>query len=305
MVDFATLKKNRTNDLDKINEQIKKINSSDAPGQDSRYWQPTVDKVGNGVATIRFLPPPGEEDVPFVRLWNHAFKGKSGVWYIEDSLTTIGKPDPVSEYNGTLWNSTSDDESPARKQARSQKRKLNYISNIYVVSDPAAPENEGKVFLYKYGKKIFEKVNEAMNPQFADEVAFNPFDLWGGANFKIKIRKVEGYRNYDKSEFDKPGPLFKSDAELEKVWKVEHSLQALIAPSAFKDYDTLKAKLNNVLGLTAQAVQRVREDTQTAAPREERTVREPRQATNAPPWEPTEGDGEEDPDIAFFKSLAS
>ena len=196
MVNFATLKKNSGN-LSTLVKEIEKLNAPAEKQEDNRYWQPEVDKAGNGVAIIRFLPAPavdGEDSLPWVRIWNHGFKGPTGKWYIENSLTTFNQKDPVSEYNSQLWNSTNDDNSPARKQAREQKRRLTYISNIYVVSDPKNPENEGKIFLYRYGKKIFDKISLLMNPEFDGDEAINPFDLWNGANFKLKIRMVEGYQ---------------------------------------------------------------------------------------------------------------
>ncbi len=243
----------RQANLDKIIKELDKINAPQGGSEDNRFWQPTVDKAGNGSATIRFLPAPDGEDVPFVRVFSHGFQGPSGLWYIENSLTTIGKQDPVSEYNSALWNKSQDDKSPEREQARAQKRRLAYISNVLVIKDPAVPENEGKVFLYQYGKKIFDKVNEAMHPQFDDEVAYNPFDLWEGANLKLKIRKVEGYRNYDKSEFEDQAPLSDSDEELESIWKKEYPLKEFLDASKFKSYDELKAKLARVLGATDAA----------------------------------------------------
>jgi hypothetical protein len=200
---FSNLKKSSKSSLDKINQQVSKLAAPEGEGrkQDTRFWQPEVDKSGNGYAVIRFLPSPDNEDVPFVRIFDHGFQGPGGQWYIEKSLTTIGKADPVSEYNSQLWATKLQ---ANQDQVRKQKRKLNFISNIYVVSDKAHPENEGKVFLFKYGKKIFDKLNAAMNPEFEDEEPINPFDFWAGANFKLKIRNVEGYRNYDKSEFEAP-----------------------------------------------------------------------------------------------------
>jgi gp32 DNA binding protein like len=298
-MDFATLKKSRSSELEKLAEQLKKVNNTEGNTADDRFWYPDVDKAGNGYAIIRFLPPPGEEESPFVRIWNHAFKGKTtGLWYIENSLTTLGKSDPVVDYNTKLWNSTTDDNSPARKQARDQKRKLTYISNVYVVSDPAKPQNEGKVFLFKYGKKIFDKLNEAMFPQFADEKPLNPFDMWDGANFKIKIRQVEGYRNYDKSEFADRGPLLNDDDALEKIWKSTYSLQAFLDPKNFKDYDTLKEKLNNVLGLTAKKAAEFQEDAPTAS------APEPRRKEQSDPVAMVSSD-EEDDDLSYFSKLAN
>jgi hypothetical protein len=227
-------------------KEVEKIATpqSESAQKDERFWQPEVDKAGNGYAVIRFLPPPKGEDLPWVRIWNHAFQGPTGKWYIENSLTTLNKQDPVSELNTELWNSGSEDN---KNIARKQKRKLVYISNIYVVKDPAHPENEGQVKLFKFGKKIFDKIKDAMHPAYEDEEPINPFDFWKGANFKLKIRNVEGYRNYDKSEFDKIEPMLDDDDELEEIWNKEHSLQEFLDPKHFKSYEELKAKLEMVL----------------------------------------------------------
>ena len=261
---FKTLKTSSGN-LDRLTKEINKLNSpSESKKADERFWQPELDKSGNGTAVIRFLPVSsmdGEDKLPWIRLWNHGFKGPTGKWYIENSLTTLNQKDPVGELNSQLWNSSSDENSPQRKQARDQKRRLTYISNIYVISDSKNPENEGKVFLFKYGKKIFDKITECMCPPFDEEGrsqdhpkydptnAFVPFDFWKGANFKLRIRTVDGYRNYDASSFDNPSPLKKDDAELEAIWNKQYSLQEFLAPSNFKSYDELKAKLNSVLEL--------------------------------------------------------
>jgi len=213
---------------------------------DDRFWKPELDKSSNGYGVVRFLPTPEGEEMPWVSYWDHGFQGPGG-WYIEKSLTTLGKQDPVSEYNTQLWNTGIE----ANKEiARKQKRRLHYVSNVFVVSDPKNPDNEGKVFLYKFGKKIFEQLKEAISPQFEDEAAINPFDLREGANFKIKIRKVDGYWNYDKSEFDSIEPLFDDEARLTEVATSAHSLSEIIAPSEFKSYDELKEKLDRVLGLS-------------------------------------------------------
>ena len=213
---------------------------------DERKWKPTVDKAGNGYAVIRFLPAAEGQDVPWVRYWDHGFKGPTGRWYIEKSLTSIGKDDPVSELNSQLWNSGRDED---KEVARARKRRLHYVSNIYVVSDPSAPENEGKVFLYEYGKKIFDKIMDVMQPQFQDETPVNPFDFWGGADFKLKIRQVEGYRNYDKSEFaDSSEFLEADDAKLEAVYGSLHDLSEFIDPAQYKSYGDLKKKLFEVIG---------------------------------------------------------
>jgi hypothetical protein len=252
---------------------------------DDRFWQPEVDKAGNGMAIIRFLPAPavdGDDALPWARVFNHGFQGPGG-WYIENSLTTLGQKDPVSEYNSVLWNSGIE----ANKEiARKQKRRLTYIANVMIVSDPKNPENEGQIKLYKFGKKIFDKLTEAMNPQFEDEKAVNPFDFWSGANFKIKIRQVEGYRNYDKSEFDSPSALYEGDdAKLEALWKKEYSLKEFIDPKNFKTYDMLKAKLDKVLGLDGAA---------------------PVAKTKAEDFTPkTSSDLDEDEELDYFKSLAA
>lgn len=247
---FADLKRSSASSFEKLNQELSKLNSNQASGgRDERLWTCQTDKAGNGYAVIRFLPAPEGEDVPFVRLFTHGFKGPGG-WYIENSLTTIGQQDPISELNTRLWNSGIESD---KETVRKQKRQLNYYSNIYVVKDPANPENEGKVFLFRYGKKIFDKLNDLMNPQFEDEKPVNPFDLWSGANFKLKIRKVDGYSNYDKSEFDSACPLSDDDDKLETIYKKEYSLKELIDPKNFRSYDELKKRLDRALGLTSGA----------------------------------------------------
>jgi len=216
---------------------------------DERIWKPVMDKTGNGFAIIRFLPAPKGEELPWVKLWNHAFQGPTGQWYIENSLTTISQNDPVSELNTKFWNSGVESD---KEIARKQKRKLQYYSNIYVVKDSANPENEGKVFLYRFGKKIFDKVMETMQPAFEDESPVNPFDFWEGANFKLKLRKVDGYWNYDKSEFETPSALAEDDAELEAIWGKQYSLSEFTAPTNFKSYDELQTRLNTVLSGTTK-----------------------------------------------------
>ena len=241
---FADLK-SKSGSFEKLQTELAKVNSpSQVSYEDARLWKPDLDKSGNGFAVIRFLPQPAAEDLPWVRLWNHAFSGPGG-WYIENSLTTIGKSDPVSEYNTELWNSGNDAD---KHTARKQKRILKYYSNVLVISDPKHPENEGQVRLFRYGKKIFDKISEAMNPAFEDEEALNPFDFWKGANFKLKIRKVDGFWNYDKSEFEGAAQLHEGDdAKLEEVYNNLHSLQEFIEPKNFKTYDELKEKLHKVL----------------------------------------------------------
>tara|TARA_R100001377_G_scaffold24975_1_gene13501 strand:+ start:2086 stop:2982 length:897 start_codon:yes stop_codon:yes gene_type:complete len=216
---------------------------------DERIWKPVMDKTGNGFAIIRFLPAPKDEELPWVKLWNHAFQGPTGQWYIENSLTTISQNDPVSELNTKFWNSGVESD---KEIARKQKRKLQYYSNIYVVKDSANPQNEGKVFLYRYGKKIFDKVMETMQPAFEDETPVNPFDFWEGANFKLKLRKVDGYWNYDKSEFEAISALADDDEKLEEIWGKQYSLSEFTAPTNFKSYDELQIRLNTVLSGTTK-----------------------------------------------------
>tara|TARA_Y100001972_G_scaffold123417_1_gene170638 strand:- start:769 stop:1605 length:837 start_codon:yes stop_codon:yes gene_type:complete len=224
--------------------ELNKLTSKSESYKDDRIWKPETDKAGNGYAVIRFLPAPQNEELPWVRVFNHGFKGPGG-WYIENSLTTLGQKDPVSEMNSQLWNSGVDSD---KEIARQRKRRLSYFANIYVVSDPKNPENEGKVFLYKFGKKIFDKIMDKMQPEFEDDEAVNPFDLWTGANFRLKIRKVAGFVNYDKSEFESASALLDGDDEkLETLWKSQHSLQEFLSPSNFKSYDELKEKLDSVL----------------------------------------------------------
>ena len=243
------MKKKRGDKLQSLLKETAKINApTKGQGDDDRFWRPELDKSGNGMAVVRFLPPPDGEDLPWSRSWNHGFQGPGG-WYIENSLTTLGQKDPVSEHNSTLWNSGIE----ANKEvARKQKRRLNYTSNVYILKDPAHPENEGQVKLYRFGKKIFDKINDLMNPEFEDESPVNPFDLWAGANFKMKIRKVEGYSNYDKSEFEAPSALLEDEARLEEIWKSENSLKELVSEDKFKSFDELKTKLERVLGLGSE-----------------------------------------------------
>ena len=296
---LANLKKGSS--LDKLKKAVEASSNGNGGGKsaDDRFWQPEVDAAGNGYAVIRFLDTPavdGEDGLPWIQIWSHGFQGPGG-WYIENSLTTLGKTDPVSEYNTVLWNSGVESN---KEVARKQKRKLTYYANILVISDAKRPQNEGKVFLYKFGKKIFDKIKEKLEPQFEDEKPLNPFDFWKGANFKVKIRNVEGYRNYDKSEFDTPAPLFDGDdAKIEKVWKSEHSLKDFLKPENFKTYDELKAKLNKVLGAggVAAATAKKIDDEEAEAP----VVR------SAPAKKVTAESVSlsDDDDMAFFEKLAA
>ena len=228
----------------KLVKEVEKM-SSTSSGSDERLWKPTLDKTNNGFAVIRFLPAPDGEELPWAKMYSHAFQGLGGSWYIENSLTTIGGKDPLGEHNRDLWNTGTESN---KETVRKQKRKLSYYSNIYVVKDPTNPQNEGKVFLFKYGKKIFDKIMEAMQPEFEDESPINPFDLWQGANFKLKIVKKDGYWNYDKSEFGPSEPLLSDDDAMEALWKKEYSLAAVTAPDQFKSYEELEKRLKMVLG---------------------------------------------------------
>ena len=305
-MNFANLKK-QSKDFTKLLKKVEEVNKPTYENADNtdNYWKPTPDKAGNALAVIRFLPGAavdGDDALPWIQYWDHGFQNKmTGKWYIEKSLTTIGQKDPVSEYNSTLWNATSDDNSPERKQARDQKRRLHYVSNIYVVSDPKNPSNEGKVFLFKYGKKIFDKLTKMMNPDLESEESVNPFCLWNGANFKLKMTRQSGFPNYDESTFLAPGPLTKDDAELEAIWKSEHSLAEIIDAKQFKTYDQLKARLNDVLGVGGTTT------TTLATATVKKTVVEddvpfenskPIATKKAPVVE------EEDEDLAMFRELA-
>ena len=292
---LAQMKK--SNSLDQLLGAAQSENQSQEKKsyKDERLWKPELDKTGNGYAVIRFLPAVDGENMPWAKLWNHAFQGPTGQWYIENSLTTLGNNDPVSEMNSAYWNSGVESD---KEIARRQKRKLQYYSNIYVVSDSKHPEHEGKVFLFRYGKKIFDKIMDAMQPQFPDDAPVNPFDFWQGANFKLKIRKVDGYWNYDKSEFEDPSALFDNDDDIEVVWKKQYALNEFTASTNFKSYDELKTRLNMVLAGTTTVgnVTTLMENEPVAAP-VVNTVEEP-----APTVSVVEDDAEEPLD--YFQKLA-
>jgi hypothetical protein len=290
---FANLKRNRSSIGDLVAAATPETKSDKKSYIDERQWKPTVDKAGNGYAVVRFLP--GKDgDVPFVRYWDHGFKGPTGQWYIERSLTSIGQQDPVSEMNSELWATESDDN---RAIVRERKRRLHYVANIIVESDPSNPENEGKVFLYTFGKKIFDKVMDMMQPQFQDEDPVNPFDFWEGASFKLKIRNVEGYRNYDKSEFASPTALSEDDEVLEGVYNKLYDLNEFTDPASYKTYDELKSRLQMVLG----EVPRVIPTTQQVA-LDESLEPAPMKSSSAPT--PAVSEGDEDT-MSFFAKLAN
>ena len=293
---FASLKKQSSlgSLTAKLVKEVEKTNNTGGGGDD-RLWKPELDKTGNGYAVVRFLPAPDGEEIPWAKLYSHAFQGPGG-WYIENSLTTTGGKDPVSDYNRELWNSGN---AADKDTVRKQKRKLSYYSNIYVVKDPTNPQNEGGVFLFKYGKKIFDKIMEAMQPEFEDEEAINPFDFWQGANFKLKIKKVAGFWNYDSSEFDKVSPLLDDDDALEALWKKEYSLTAVTAPDQFKSYQDLEKRLKYVLG-QKPAQRRVDEELEDESEGRGSYATAERTVTKAV----SSRDEDEDDALSYFQKLA-
>ena len=299
---FEALKRSRGN-FDKLTKELEaltKTTTTQSSGKDERFWRPELDKSGNGYAVIRFLPAVEGEELPWARLWSHAFQGPGG-WYIENSLTTMNKKDPVSEDNSRLWNTGLDSD---KEIARKRKRKLTYYTNVLIVSDPKNPENEGQVKLFKFGKKIFDKITEAMQPQFEDEKPLNPFDFWEGANFKLKIRKVDGYWNYDKSEFDSPSPLADNDDDIQSTWKKQYALSEFSDPSTFKSYDELKARFEKVVygtgnTTTADKIDTPTIDDEVSAPVVEKKS-EPK--PSVAPVESIDSDGDDDT-MDYFSKL--
>ena len=298
---LENLKRNR----DQISKLLQAAEATEGTSEkksygDDRIWKPTVDKAGNGYAVLRFLPAKNSDEIPWVRYWDHGFKGPTGQWYIENSLTSIGQQDPVGELNSRLWNSGIDAD---KETARRQKRRLHYVTNVLVLQDPGNPQNEGKVMLYKFGKKIYDKIMDAMQPEFADETPVNPFDMWGGADFKLKIRNVEGYRNYDKSEFANPSELYGGeDSKLEPLVNQLHDISEFTDPKNYKSYDELKAKLMRVLG----------EESSMGAPtmKEEMQMNEPAPAPTyetVPPITKEEvvSSTDDDDTMSYFAKLAN
>lgn len=307
MSSFLKMKNSRAAEIAKIAAQVEKtLGGGQEDANADKFWNLTVGKDGNGSAIIRFLPAPDGEEMPFIRYWDHGFKGPSGNWYIEKSLNSIGKDDPVAEMNRKLWQQGEDSEgrkivSGEGKERPGSKRRLHYVANIYVVKDPGNADNEGKVFLFKFGAKIFDKLNAVMHPEFDTIKQLNPFDLWEGANFFLRAAQVKGFRNYDQSAFDTAGPLFKDDKELERIWNLEHPLQPFLDESQYKSYDELKAKLVRVMeglpeasGSTAAQVATTRK---TAAAPKGKTKQEV-------PFEVEPSEDEDDPDN-FFAKLAA
>jgi hypothetical protein len=299
-MDINSLRASRNSDFSKISSAIENIAAPEAKyAKDERFWSPERDKAGNASATIRFLPRAEGDELPWVKIYSHGFKGPSGRWYIENSLSTIDKQDPVGELNMKLWNSTTDDRAPARVQARAQKRKLNYYANVLIVSDPKHPENNGTVKLFKFGKKIFDKIMSKARPEFEDEDPVNVFDFWEGANFKLRMKQKDGYPNYDDSVFESPSPIAKTDEAILEIAKQQHKLSEFIDPKNFKSYDELKKKLEMVLTGSAPASNQEEQEEQDELP----TMQPPqRKAMPAPQMKSKEPD-DDDEALKYFQSL--
>jgi hypothetical protein len=297
--------KNKSKDLSKITQELDKLNKGGAESyKDDRFWKPELDQASNGFAVIRFLPVVDGEDVPWARVFSHGFQGKGG-WFIENCPTTLGKKCPVCEANNELWNSGIEDD---KTVARDRKRKLSYVANVYVVSDPKHPENEGKIFLFKFGKKIFDKIMEKIQPEFPDDQPVNVFDFWQGANFKLKIRKVAGYINYDKSEFEEPSALMGGDdAKLEALWKKQHALKEFTNAENFKSYDELKSKMDSVLRGGSEGKAKTAEDMEDIEDAEARfgSSAKSKPAPKMPEKKSSvDEDAEEEDALSYFEKLA-
>lgn len=310
-MDLKSLRASRNTDFSKITSEFEKSTNpetSQKSYEDTRFWKPERDKAGNATATIRFLARTEGDELPWVKIWSHGFKGPTGRWYIENSLTTIGKPDPVGELNMRLWNATDDDKSPERKQARDQKRKLSYVSNILVINDPKHPENNGKVFLFKYGKKIFDKIMDKARPTFEDEDPVNVFDYWEGANFKLRMKMVDKYPNYDTSEFESVSPVADSDEEILEIVNQQYKLSEFLDPKNFKSYDELKAKLESVLSgsaMTETAYQAASEEDETTAPRSRPAPSPgPSKAPAKPAARKPAAEDDDEDMLSYFQSIA-
>jgi len=297
-MDINTLRKMRNSDFGKISNAFEKDGGESKSYKDDRFWRLEGDKAGNGTAVIRFLPRHPQDELPWVKVWSHGFQGPTGKWYIENSLTTIGQDDPVSELNSRLWNSGIEAD---KEVARKQKRKLAYIANVLIVSDPKNPANEGKVMLFKFGKKIFEKIMDKARPTFEDEEPVNVFDLWEGANFKLRMRKVEGYPNYDQSSFADKAPVAPSDEEILNVVNSQHRLGEFLEPSNFKTYEELSRKLQSVLNAAAVPAAKATDEDVDTPPwdaKADKAVAQP--AKKAVVME----DDDDDDAMSFFKKIA-
>jgi len=300
---FAALKNNRA-DLGKLVEQAQQATGGQTKRQsdDPRFWMPTRDKAGNGYAVIRFLPGDAEAATPWVRYWDHAFKGPTGQWYIEKSLTSIGQQDPLSELNSKMWNSGIEAD---KGTVRQRKRQLRYVANVLIISDPSAPENEGQVKLYRFGKKIFDKIMDSMQPQFPDEKPVNPFDMWEGADFTVKIRKVEGYPNYDASTFKSPSAIGEDEA-MEELYGKQHDMSEFTDPKNYKTYDELKSRLALVLGESAPRTQKQEASLELDDEIPEfPSAAQPDMAGTPQPEIATAESGMEDDTMSYFAKLAA
>lgn len=302
---FANLKSNRT-DVSKLANAASEMSGGKQTNnkyEDTRFWKPTVDDSGNGYAVVRFLPAAEGQELPWVRYFDHFFKGPTGQWYVEKSLTTLGNNDPVSEYNSRLWNSGIEED---KETARKQKRRLHYVANIMVLSDPSNPANEGKVFLYDFGKKIFDKVMDKMQPEFPGEEPINPFDFWSGADFQLKIRNVAGYRNYDKSEFKSAAPLLEADeTKLEATYNQLHDVSEFVAQSSYKSYDELKQRLEVVLGQSTGQGSTVKNDSLTQTAEVVRSKEQEPQVIASAPEPRITASTDEDDTLSYFAKLAA
>jgi hypothetical protein len=298
MAGFSDLKKMSKNSVSALAKELEKTTESKSY-KDDRFWSTERGKDGNGFAIIRFLPACAGEEVPWVRVFNHGFQGKGG-WFIENCPTTLGKKCPVCEANNELWNSGIESD---KDIARNRKRKLSYISNIMVVSDPANRDNEGKVFLFRYGKKIFDKISDCMQPKFPGEEPINPFDFWNGCNFKMKIQTVGGFANYDKSEFDTKSPLLEGKDEwLEKLWKSQYALQEFVGSDKFKSYEELKERYETVLTTEIKSAKKAEDEEPISESLSEKFRKKDAPAAKKPVQE--EETGDEDDTLSYFRKLA-
>jgi hypothetical protein len=299
---FANLKRSSKANFKSLADKMTQ-ESKGSSFSDDRIWTPDIDKSGSGFAIIRFLPEADGEDFPYVKTYTHGFK-QGNKWFIENCPTTIGNPCPVCEANSELWNTEIKEN---QEIVRRRKRSLRYMSNIIVLSDSKRPENEGRVFLFSYGQKIFDKLMSAIKPEFDDEEPFNPFDLWGGAPFKLKIRQVEGFRNYDKSEFGDRGPLFDDDDAMAKVWESQYKLKEFLAPARFNPYEEIKKRFNAFIkgGTYTTPTPQNEGDQNEDTPPWEPPAQEPRrQAARKDPAPASEAAAsDDDDDFKMFRSL--
>lgn len=293
----------RGSNLQKVKEALDKMNKGGDSYKDGRMWTPTQDDAGNALAVIRFLPSLKADQLPWVKVYTHGFQGSTGRWYIEKCLTTIGADDPVCNYTRKLWN-RGDDE--GKELARKYKRKLSYYSNVLVVNDPKHPENEGKVFLFRYGAKIFAKITSMMMPELDSDPSVDVFDPDVGANFRLRVKRVAGYANYDDSAFQAPSPISKDDKVLDGILSAAYDLGEFLKPESYKSFDELDAKFHDVLQVEGKPETATREATwdkpeaETWDEPKAKSVRAPR-AESKPAPEPVMDD--DDP-AKYFEQFA-